>query len=269
MTAMTFTSQADGVWADNTSTVWAKTAGSGHNFPIAGDTVYINGGYTITIANGTPAACLKLYLGDAQDGAGYLYMYDNLTFDDASGAGIEVDDTFAVTITANNGTTQYTPEMNSASATPSNPWLFTIHPSDAAVNLQNLLLDYIHMTGNAWTLSTTDSILYFNNGTAYPTMETHGPVERLPRIVAVPCDGRSTDRIYRLGSGAGFVTCTGTIAWSSRNYATLKDMCSENSRAILITDYVHLPSAAITRCSFKTTAGSLYVNYNLTLTEDK
>ena len=252
----------------SSTAVWSATSGGapGASVPGTGDTAYIETG-TVTVDSAWPLKALVL----GKSGAtGALVMNYDVTFDDASGAGLTIKAASGFSFTTN--ATAAAPRLfKSASSSPTNPWTISYEKQDAVPDDRTLDFDFVYMTGNLWMIGNSTYYVNFNAGTTdAPFLRSVTPVSRDTALDNHFIEGRATSRIYNRGTWAGVATASGRLAWSGFAWQTLLELCASGQRFACFSKYVHLPHCRFDQQPrFKPKPGSLYLDVDMTLIEDK
>jgi hypothetical protein len=134
---------------------------------------------------------------------GALLMNYDVTFDDASGAGLTIMAASGFSFTTN--ATAAAPRIfKSASTSPINPWTITYEKEDTVPDDRTLNFAFVKMLGNLWYVGNSTYYVNFNAGTLdAPFIRSITPLSRAGKLDNHFIEGRTTSRVYPQGTWAG------------------------------------------------------------------
>lgn len=250
----TVTSAGTGNWG--TAGTWDS------GVPAVGDDVVIQAAHTVTLA--ADGTCKTIALSGGLD----LTTYD-ITFGDASGAGITLKD--ATTCVLKSSTATYTAPsyLKSASASPTNPWTWTIE-DHVGRDVRDIDLKYLICQGNKWHLGNHTYGIDFNRYSALsstnPLVTNVSAPIREPRIEEHMIPGRAKSRIYPRGAGAASMSIEVVAHVDNCIAEKLRAMSESTQRLSLFSDRYHLPFCRLE--GWSVSGGPIYERYSIRLIED-
>jgi hypothetical protein len=250
-----YTSQATGDW--HTNTTWAPIG-----IPDAGDTVTIEDGDVVTLS--TEQSITSIY------NSGGLILAADLEMDDTMNSYIRCTDTGYIDVS---GATYGAPRViRSAATSPLRNWGFridnTTDTDDRAFDLE-----FLECQDNNWFLGNSTYLLWFNSTKSSTPSETEwldaAPMVHDPRIQENICEGRAGGRVYYLGAGAGAISLSGRMLWDKYNWQVLSKWARDGSPVALVSNFVHCHRGYLEAPRFRPSQGSRYIDFSVTLVEDK
>ena len=247
-----YVSNSSGAWG--TTTIWTP-----NGLPQLGDIVTIMPGHNINL--GVARVCRTLVIGGKLELDATLYLEDNIN------AGIIIGQTGAIETI---GGTPVTPRLiRSYSAAPTNHWNFQIY-NTAGTDTRPFYLEYLECRDNYWSLGNQNTFMPFNySWLGNLEWLDVAPLTYDPRIEENQCEGRDRSRVYYMGAGAGALQLSGRMLWSNFRWQHLANMARDGDPVALITNYVHMSRGYLEAPRFRPIPGSNYVDFTVTLVEDK
>jgi len=247
----TVTSANDGDW--DTAGTWDS------GVPGDNDDVVINGhDVGFDVADQCKSLTVK--------GDGKFTLEEDLTFTDASGAGLTIEDDGNFDTDATASTPR---KIKSASSTPTNKWSISVEDV-VGTDSRTLNFDYVKFEGNKFYLGNDDYNVEMNTGSEDdPIVSAVTPPLRVPRLVEHEVEDRDYGRVYRAGASAAVLTITGTCKATSWLALYLDQMEKSGKRISFFSQRYHLPRCRVERPSFVPTAGGFYEHFTVTLRQDE
>lgn len=194
-----------------------------------------------------------------------LTMSYDLVITDASGGYVKIGTAGGIT----NALATAVKAIRSASSTPTYRWYFEIADVTTA-DTRTIQMDYIECRGNKWSLGNDTHKIYFNDGSASgATMLPPTPLVRTPNLDEHEILMRDYGRVYHRSNNAGSMAVSGSMAYSECDYLDLQNMIDSGQRISLVTNWVHLPFCRVERHSFRPRGGGLFLDYSISLREDR